>query len=283
MVLFPSLRGARRRPLLYQLTQTGVQAIIIAQTGRRPAFQTHAQRQTFGSKHVLDFRQRLLAEVRRFQQFHLGALYQVTDVVNVLCLEAVGGTHRQLKVINRAQQDRIDFLTLLFLLRLALLLEIDKYSDLLLQDGRGTTDSFFRIDGAIGLEVNNQLVQVGALFDTGGLDYISDTANRAVAGVQLQTANGAGLVFFATTRIRCDITATLGHLELHTQLCVTIDGADNVIRIDQLNAVITLDIASGNNARAFLDQLQGCLATVFHAQGNALQVQQDVDHIFLNA
>src|SRR5690606_12310916 len=135
MVLFPSLRGARRRPLLYQLTQTGVQAIIIAQTGRRPAFQTHAQRQTFGSKHVLYFRQRLLAEVRRFQQFRLGAQYLVTDVVNVLWLETVSGAYCQFKVINRTQQDRLDFLTLLLLLRLALLLEIDKYSDLLLQDG----------------------------------------------------------------------------------------------------------------------------------------------------
>ncbi len=55
-----------------------------------------------------------------------------------------------------------------------------------------------------------------------------------------------------------------------------------MIRVDDLNTVITLDIARGNNTRALLDQFESCFFAIFHLQGNALQVQHDVDYIFLN-
>ena len=44
----------------------------------------------------------------RLQQLGLGALDQVADVVDVLGLQAVGRAHRELQVVHRAQQDRID-------------------------------------------------------------------------------------------------------------------------------------------------------------------------------
>ena len=65
-------------------------------------------------QNVLDFCQGFLAEIRRFQQFNLSALHQVTDVEDAFGLQAVCRPHRQLQVIDRAQQDWVDFLFFFF-------------------------------------------------------------------------------------------------------------------------------------------------------------------------
>src|SRR5262252_5391331 len=63
---------------------------------RRPVLESRAQCQATRRKHFLDFVQALAAEVRRLQQLGLGALDQVADVVDVLCLQAVGGADGEL-------------------------------------------------------------------------------------------------------------------------------------------------------------------------------------------
>src|SRR5687768_3468780 len=74
---------------------------------RRPVFQLHAERKAALCKHFLDLGERLLAEVRRLEQFDFRLLDQVADVIDAFGLEAVGRTHRQLEVVDRAQQYRI--------------------------------------------------------------------------------------------------------------------------------------------------------------------------------
>jgi len=37
---------------------------------------------------------------------------------------------------------------------------------LIFQDRAGTANRFFRIDGAVSLDINQQFIQVGALFNT---------------------------------------------------------------------------------------------------------------------
>ena len=87
-----------------------------------------------GSEDVFYFSQRLLAEVRGFKKLGLGALNQVTDVIDALGLEAVGRTHREFKIIYRTKQDGID-LNLLFLrLFLGRTLHGDKHGKLLLEN-----------------------------------------------------------------------------------------------------------------------------------------------------
>src|SRR3546814_20523409 len=73
-------------------------------------------------------------------------------------------------------------------------------SDLLLQDGSGATDSLFGIQGAVGFQVQDQFVQVGALLDTGVFHHVGDTTDRAERCVELQTADAAAFVFVALTR-----------------------------------------------------------------------------------
>src|SRR6185437_816468 len=109
-------------------------------SGRRPVFQLGAEREALGAEHVLDLGERLLAEVRCLQQLDLGLLDQVADVVDALGL---GG-----------------FATL----------EIAEHGQLVVQGFRGLAHGVINRYGAVGLDIENQLVEVGALLDARGVD-----------------------------------------------------------------------------------------------------------------
>src|SRR5690606_14740379 len=64
---------------------------------RRPVLELHAERKAALGEDFLDLGERLLAEVRRLEQFDFGLLDQIADVVDALGLEAVGRTHGQLQ------------------------------------------------------------------------------------------------------------------------------------------------------------------------------------------
>src|SRR5690606_33926834 len=181
------------------LRRSGSRLVVFLKTCRRPVVEAHAERQTTRGQDVLDFGQGLLAQVRSFQQFYFGTLNQVADVVDVLRLQAVGRTYGQFQIVNRTQQDRIDLVFLLDYDRLAVTLEVDERGQLLLQDGRGAADSLFRVQGAVGFQIDDQLVQVGTLFNTGVLDHVGDTTHRAERGIQLQAAHAAAFVFVGLT------------------------------------------------------------------------------------
>ena len=74
---------------------------------------------------------------------------QITNVINVFSFEAVSRTYRQFKVINRTKEDRIDLFSSGNRLWQLILLQIDKYRDLLLQNCGRTTDSLFRLDDLV--------------------------------------------------------------------------------------------------------------------------------------
>jgi hypothetical protein len=68
---------------------------------------------------------------------------------------------------TRAKQDRIDLVFLLDYHWFAVTFEVDERSQLLLQNGCSAANSLFRIQSTVGFQINNQLVQVSTLLDTG--------------------------------------------------------------------------------------------------------------------
>src|SRR5450830_132470 len=160
------------------VTQSAINALLLFQTSRWPVFQLHAQSQTTRSQYFLDFIQRLTAQVWRLQQFIFATLDQITNVVNVFCLQAVCRTHSQFKIIDWTQQDRID-------LRCARwsfgsrfgTFQCSKHVELINQDARRLTDSFFWRDDTIGFDVDNQLVQIGTLFHASRFNGVRNTAH----------------------------------------------------------------------------------------------------------
>ncbi len=57
---------------------------------------------------------------------------------------------------------------------------------------------------------------------------------------------------------------------------------DHVIRVDDLHVVRRLDVAGRDRAFAFLAQHQRHFVAVVQAEHHALEVQHDVNHVFLH-
>src|SRR5258706_2121136 len=173
------------RPLL-----TFVQAL------GRPILEARAEREPARGQHFLDLVERLATQVRGLQELGLGALDKVADVVDVLGLQAVGRAHRELELVDRAQQDRVE---LRAALRRRLVeggevaaLELCEHRELLDEDLRRRADRLFGRDRAVGDDLHHQLVEVGALLDTGALDRVAHARDRRERRIEHDAADRLG-------------------------------------------------------------------------------------------
>src|SRR5690606_15767689 len=167
--------------------------------GRRPVLELHAERKAALGEDFLDLGERLLAQVRGLEQLHFGLLDQVADVVDALGLEAVGRTHGQLQIVDRTQQDRVDARRRRLLAAAVAVREIAEHRQLVGEDVGGGAHGFLGVDRAVGLDVQDQLVEAGALFDAGGLDFIGHAAHGRERRVQHQPADRTGFLVRTTT------------------------------------------------------------------------------------
>ena len=88
-------------------------------------------------------------------------------------------------------------------------MQVHKYGQLVFQNAAGAANCFFRVDCSIGLDLDNQLIEIGALFNTGGFNVVRNPMNRAERGIQLQAADRAGLLFKGRA-LRCRAIAAAG-------------------------------------------------------------------------
>src|SRR5260370_38077312 len=109
--------------------------------------------------------------------------------MNVLGLKAVCAAQREFQFIDRTQKDGIELRFGGFGGRLILALQVDEYRQLVLEDSAGAANRLFRIDGAVGFDIENELVEIGALPDACAFDVIRDFAYRTERGVHLPTAD----------------------------------------------------------------------------------------------
>ena len=106
-------------------------------------------------------------------------------------LRQIGRTHGQLEFIHGTEQNRIDEHILAAVTEVRLPLQLDEDVQLILEDASRPANCLLRVDSAIGLDVDDEFVQIRTLLDAGGLDIVGNPANRAERGVQLETANGS--------------------------------------------------------------------------------------------
>src|SRR5512147_2951028 len=258
-------------------------ALRAVEPGRRPVLELHPEREAARGEHFLDLVQRLAAEVRRLQQLGLGALDQVADVVDVLGLQAVGRTHRELELVDRAQQDRIDLRLGAAEADLVLTLQIDEHVELALQDRAGAANGLFGVDRAVGLDIHDQLVEIRTLLDARALHGVRDAADRAERRIELQAADRPALLLEPRGLHGRTVTAAAHDLQERAQLAGARQVRDHEVGVHDLDAVVDDDVAGAHRARALLRQTQLDLVARMHLDGDGLQVEQDVDDVFLDA
>src|SRR5690606_35285151 len=71
--------------------------------------------------------------------------------------------------------------------------------------------------------------------------------------------------------------------EFHADFSAFVQRADDVIRVEDLDIADSLNVASRNDAWAFLADDHALRAFAFHADGDFLDVQNDIRNVFADA
>jgi len=154
---------------------------------------------------------------------------------------------------------------------------------LVLEDAAGAADRLFRVDRAVGLDVDDQLVQIRALLDARRIHRVGHAPHGRERSIQLQAADRTRLLLERKTRRRRAVAAATLDAQRHRQLTRLGQVRDHQIRVHDLDVVIGLDVTGGHRTRALLVQAQLRGIARMHAQRHGLEVEEDVDHVLLHA
>jgi hypothetical protein len=138
-------------------------------------------------------------------------------------------------------------------------------------------------DGAVGLDLEHQLVQIGALLDAGAFDGVAHALDRRERSIQHDAAERAWRLVVVAAQAAGHVATALFHLDLHVQLGAGRQGGNHVVGVDDLDVVRRLDVGRGDHAFAVLAQAQRDFVAVVELEHHALEVQQHVDDVFLDA
>ena len=134
-------------------------------------------------------------------------------------------------------------------------------------------------DGVLGLHVEDQLVEVGALLDAGGLDLVGHLEHRRINGIDRDTADfGAGGLVHHGGNIA---TAALDD-ELDLELALIVECRDVHVRVVHDDSGGRHDIACRDRTGPLLAQVHGDRLILIGGHDEALEVEDDVGDVFLD-
>src|ERR1700733_12937036 len=240
------------------------------------------QRQAHVHELLLDFLDRLGAEVADVEQVLLAAGDKLAHGVDALTLEAVVGPDRQVQVLDRQRQVlRKCGVTRrrAVLYSLGVDVELTGQAEQLGQRLAGAGHRVARTHALLGLDVQDEPVEVGALLNSGGLDLVGDAEHRRVDGVDRDPAD---LLARLLVLRRGDVATAALDRELHLQLALAVQRGDVQFRVVYLDTGGRRDVRRGNRARALLAQVHHDRLVVLGGDDQLLQVEDDVGDILLD-
>ena len=238
-----------------------------------------------------NFFQRFLTEVTNLHHVILGTVDQIFYGIDAGPLQAVEAADRHVKLLNGHLKNL--FLDGFFAFNhdfriLCLVGKIDEQIEMLVEYLGAERNRFFRQDHTIGQHFQSQSVIVGVAAHTGVLDGIVYVINRSVNRVGEDGADGSChalavcqielLVLFLR-----HISTAMIESQLHIEANIVTDSGDMVIRIQDLNVCILLDIGSSDIAGSGGIDYNRLGAVGMELCGDALHIQHDFRNIFLDA
>src|SRR6185295_16571653 len=121
----------------------------------------------------------------------------------------------------------------------------------------------------------------GTLFDTCRFHGIAHAFHRAERCIEQNAADRASFLGSAARSGR-NVAAALFDLDLHVELAAGREVRDDVTGIDDLDIVRGFDIARRDYALALLAQVEQRLLAVMQLEYDTLQIEEDVDYVFLH-
>ncbi len=144
----------------------------------------------------------------------------------------------------------------------------------------GLAQRGLRLDRAVGLDVERELVEVGLLPDAGLLDGVGDAAHGREDRVDRDHADRlvGGLVL-----LRRAVAAAAADRHVQLELGLLLERRDVHVGVEDLDARGQVDVLGGDFAGAGDDQRRLDLGGVgVHAADDALEVQDDVGDVLLD-
>src|SRR3954469_5592573 len=253
-----SIVRLRRGSVLFVFDKAVVVVVVRRQGSLRvEARSAVLERETHLVQLRLDLVDGLGAEVADVEQVLLRARDQLTHGVDALTLEAVVRADGQLQVLDRKGEVRGQLLVYRRgpdVDALGLDVELAGQAEQLDQGLTRRGDRVARTDRGLGLDVDDELVEVGALLDTGGLDLVGHLEDRRVDRVDRHTAD---LVVPALVLHRRHVAPATLDDELHLELALVVQGGDDQVGVVHLDAGRRGDVGRGDEAGALLAQVLG--------------------------
>ena len=230
----------------------------------------------------LDLVDRLRTEVADVEQVLLRAADELTHGVDALALEAVVGADGQLQVLDR--EGEVGSQLLVDRRRadvdaLGLDVELARQAEELDQGLAGRGDRVAGTDRRLGLDVDDELVEVGALLDTGGLDLVGHLQHGAVDRVDRHPAD---LVVRTLVLDGGHVAAATLHDQLHLQLALVGQGGDLEVGVVHLDTGRRRDVGGGHVTGTRLAQVHGDRLVVLGGDDETLEVEDDLGDVLLD-
>ena len=249
-----------------------------------------------GLDHLVD---RLLAEVRDRVELALGLGDEVADGLDARPLEAVVGAHAELELLDQdvvhrvgrrdgapgrrtaADQAGVEHPGGAGVAQLDHAVGVGEDRQLRDEDLGRLAQRRVRVDRAVGLDVERQLVEVGLLADASLLDVVGDAAHRREDRVDRDHADRlvGRLVLLGRP-----VAATAADRQVDLELGLLLERGDVRVRVEDLDAGGQVDVLGGDLAGAGDDQRRLDLGRVgVHPADDALEVEDDVGDVLLDA
>ena len=199
--------------------------------------------------------------------------------MDALTLEAVVGTDGEVELLDRGSEA----LGVLLVNRagtdldaLGVGIELTRQTEQLDKGLTGRGDGVARLNARLGLDVDDELVEVGALLDSGGLDLVGDLEDRGVDGVDGDPTDlGVRVVVEGAGHVAA---STLDD-ELHLEAAIVVEGGDVQVRVVDGHTGRRVDVGSGDLAGAGLAQVHSDGLVLLRGEDQALEVQDDLGDV----
>ena len=199
--------------------------------------------------------------------------------MNALTLEAVVRPHGEVEILDGGR----DALGILLVDRgrpdldaLGILVEFPGEAEELDEGTAGRGNGVARQHGGLGLHVDDETVEVGALLDAGGLHLVAHAEHRGVDGVDGQTSDLGVRVLVEGGG---DVAAAALDDEFHLDASVIIEGGDVQVGVVDRHTGRRVDVGSSDLAGTGLAQVHGDGLVLLGGQDELLEIEDDLGDV----